>query len=111
MRFTAATAVLCAGDAEQIFGTRFSGEYVMTSVARQLEALAYKIHKGPREHASATPDPVADDLGDPAHHPAGLVVGAIRPRPARTPTSPLATDVFCPATIANAPSWLSSTRS
>ena len=43
MRLTAAAAVLRAGDAEQIFGTRFPGEYVMSSVARLLEALAYKI--------------------------------------------------------------------
>jgi hypothetical protein len=42
-RLTAAAAVLRAGDAEQIFGTRFPGEYVMTSVARLLEAIAHKI--------------------------------------------------------------------
>jgi hypothetical protein len=47
LRFTAAAAVLRAGDPEQVFGTRFPGEYVMTSVARLLEALAHKI----REHA------------------------------------------------------------
>jgi hypothetical protein len=45
MRLTTAAAVLRAGDAEQIFGTRFPGEYVMTSVARLLEALAHKIHQ------------------------------------------------------------------
>ena len=47
LRFTAAAAVLRAGDAEQIFGTRFPGEYVMISVARLLDALANKI----RQHA------------------------------------------------------------
>ena len=45
-RLLAAAAVLRAGDAEQIFGTRFPGEYVMTSVALLLEAVAHKI----REH-------------------------------------------------------------
>jgi hypothetical protein len=44
-RLTAAAAVLRAGDAEQIFGTRFPGEYVMASVARLLETLALKIHE------------------------------------------------------------------
>ena len=44
-RLTAAAAVLRAGDAEQIFGTRFPGEYVMTSVARLLEAVAIKVHE------------------------------------------------------------------
>jgi hypothetical protein len=43
MRLIAAAGVLRAGDAEQIFGTRFPGEYVMTSVARLLEALAYQM--------------------------------------------------------------------
>jgi len=42
-RLTAAAAVLRAGDAEQTFGTRFPGEYVMTSVARLLEAIAHKM--------------------------------------------------------------------
>jgi len=46
-RFMAAAAVLRAGDAEQIFGTRFPGEYVMISVARLLDAIANKI----RHHA------------------------------------------------------------
>jgi hypothetical protein len=46
LRFTAAAAALRASDAEQIFGTKFPGEYVMSSVARLLEALAYKM----REH-------------------------------------------------------------
>ena len=45
MRLSAAAAVLRAGDAEKIFGTRFPGEYVMTSIARLLEALAYKIRE------------------------------------------------------------------
>jgi hypothetical protein len=45
LRFRAAAAVLRAGDAEQIFGTRFPGEYVMSSVARLLEALAYKMRE------------------------------------------------------------------
>jgi hypothetical protein len=44
-RLTPAAAVLRAGDAEQIFGTRFPGEYVMSSVARLLEAVAIKIHE------------------------------------------------------------------
>src|SRR3712207_3788478 len=42
-RLIAAAAVLRAGDAEQIFGLRFPGEYVMTSVARLLEAIAHEI--------------------------------------------------------------------
>jgi|KBSMisStandDraft_5_1062788.scaffolds.fasta_scaffold407949_1 hypothetical protein len=42
-RLLAAAAVLRAADAEQIFGTRFPGEYVMTSVALLLEAVASKI--------------------------------------------------------------------
>ncbi len=42
-RLRAAAAVLRAGDAEQIFGTRFPGEYVMASVARLLDAVAFKI--------------------------------------------------------------------
>jgi hypothetical protein len=44
-RLIAAAAALRAGDAEQIFGTRYPGEYVMTNVARLLEALATKIHE------------------------------------------------------------------
>ena len=40
----AAAAALRAGDAEQIFGTRFPGEYVMAGVARLLDAVANKIH-------------------------------------------------------------------
>jgi len=44
-RFMAAAAVLRAGDAEQIFGTRFPGEYVMISVARLLDALANEIRQ------------------------------------------------------------------
>jgi hypothetical protein len=44
-RLYAAAAVLRAGDAEQILGTRFPGEYVMASVARLLETLAFKIHE------------------------------------------------------------------
>ena len=50
LRFMAAAAALRAGDAERIFGSRFPGEYVMSSVARLLDALADTI----REH---------DDLG------------------------------------------------
>ena len=42
-RLLAAAAVLRAADAEQIFGTRFPSEYVMTSIAQLLEAVAYKI--------------------------------------------------------------------
>jgi hypothetical protein len=45
VRLVAAAAVLRAGNAEQIFDTRFPGEYVMTSVARLLEAVAYGIRK------------------------------------------------------------------
>jgi hypothetical protein len=41
----AAAAVLRAGNAEQTFGTRFPGEYVMTGAARLLETLARKIHE------------------------------------------------------------------
>jgi hypothetical protein len=44
-RLSAAAAVLRTVDAEQVFGTRFPGEYVMASVARLLETLAYKIHE------------------------------------------------------------------
>jgi hypothetical protein len=44
-RFIAAAARLRSGDAEQIFGSRFPGEYVMTGVARLLEALADKVHE------------------------------------------------------------------
>jgi hypothetical protein len=44
-RLAAAAAALRAGNAEQIFGTRFPGEYVMTGVARLLEAIANKIHE------------------------------------------------------------------
>ena len=44
-RLIAAAAVLRAGDAEQIFGTRFPGEFVMTGVARLLEVLADRIHE------------------------------------------------------------------
>ena len=39
-RMYAAAAVLRAGNAEQIFGTRFPGEYVMAGVARLLETVA-----------------------------------------------------------------------
>jgi hypothetical protein len=46
-RLMAAAAVLRGADAEQIFGTRFPGEYVMIGIARLLDALAYKI----QEHA------------------------------------------------------------
>ena len=46
LRFMAAAAALRAGDAERIFGTRYPGEYVLTGVARLLEAVAAKI----REH-------------------------------------------------------------
>ena len=42
-RLMAAAAVLRAGDAEQIFGTRFPAEYVMASIARLLEGLASKL--------------------------------------------------------------------
>ena len=45
VRLVAAAAVLRAGNAEQIFGTRFPGEYVMISVARLLEAVASKIRE------------------------------------------------------------------
>jgi hypothetical protein len=41
-RLYAAAAVLRGGDAERIFGASFPGEYVMASVARLLEALAFK---------------------------------------------------------------------
>ena len=44
-RLLAAAAVLRAADAEQIFGTRFPGEYVMISVARLLDALANEIRQ------------------------------------------------------------------
>lgn len=44
-RLSAAAAVLRHSDAEQIFGARFPGEYVMASVARLLETLAYKMHE------------------------------------------------------------------
>jgi len=43
-RMYAAAAVLRAGNAEQIFGTRFPGEYVMAGVARLLETVARNIH-------------------------------------------------------------------
>lgn len=42
-RLTAAAAVLRGGDAHQIFGTRFPGEYVMVAVARLLDAVAHEI--------------------------------------------------------------------
>jgi hypothetical protein len=45
MRLAAAAAALRAGNAEEIFGTRYPGEYVMTSVARLLEAIATKIRE------------------------------------------------------------------
>lgn len=44
-RLSAAAAVLRHGDAEQIFGAKFPGEYVMAGVARLLETLAYKMHE------------------------------------------------------------------
>jgi hypothetical protein len=44
-RLCAAAAVLRAGNAEETFGTRVPGEYVMASVARLLETLAFKIHE------------------------------------------------------------------
>jgi hypothetical protein len=46
VRLATAAALLRAGDAERIFGTRYPGEYVLTGVARLLEAVAAKI----REH-------------------------------------------------------------
>ena len=45
VRLMAAAAVLRAADAEQIFGARFPGEYVMISIARLLDALAYKVQE------------------------------------------------------------------
>jgi hypothetical protein len=42
-RLTAAAAVLRAGNAEQLFGAGFPGDYVMASVARLLEAVAAKM--------------------------------------------------------------------
>jgi hypothetical protein len=44
-RLITAAAVLRAGDAERIFGTRFPGEYIMIGLARLLEALAYKMQE------------------------------------------------------------------
>ena len=44
-RLRAAAAVLRAGDAHQIFGTRFPGEYVMAAVARLLDAVANELHE------------------------------------------------------------------
>jgi hypothetical protein len=45
-RLTAAAALLRASDAEQIFGTRFPGEFVLAGVARLLDAVANDL----REH-------------------------------------------------------------
>jgi hypothetical protein len=45
-RLTAAAARLRASDAEQIFGARFPGEFVLAGVARLLEAVADDL----REH-------------------------------------------------------------
>jgi hypothetical protein len=45
VRLTTAAELLRAADAEQIFGTRFPGEYVMAGVARLLEAVAKKIRE------------------------------------------------------------------
>jgi hypothetical protein len=44
-RLTAAAALLRASDAEQIFGTRFPGEFVLAGVARLLEAVAHDLHR------------------------------------------------------------------
>jgi hypothetical protein len=44
-RLLAAAAVLRAGDASQIFGTRFPGEFVMPGVAQLLEAVAARIQE------------------------------------------------------------------
>ena len=43
-RLTAAAALLRGSDAEQIFGTRFPGEFVLAGVARLLEAVAHRLH-------------------------------------------------------------------
>src|SRR5690348_15717882 len=45
VRLAEAAALLRTGDAEQIFGTRYPGEYVMTGVARLLEAVAARIRE------------------------------------------------------------------
>jgi hypothetical protein len=44
-RLIAAAAVLRAGDAAQIFGERFPGEFVMFGVAQLLEAVAAKMQE------------------------------------------------------------------
>jgi hypothetical protein len=44
-RLYAAAAVLRAGDAEQILGTRVPREYVTAGVARLLETLAVRMHE------------------------------------------------------------------
>ena len=45
VRLAEAAALLRTGDAEQIFGTRYPGEYVMTGVARLREAVAARIRE------------------------------------------------------------------
>jgi hypothetical protein len=62
-RMYAAAAVLRTGNAEQTFGTRFPGEYVMAGVARLLEALARKIH----EHVDLGHEVVAAATGIAEH--------------------------------------------
>jgi hypothetical protein len=44
-RLIAAAAVLRAGDAAQIFGDRFPGEFVMFAVAQLLEAVAARMQE------------------------------------------------------------------
>ena len=44
-RLSAAAAVLRAGDAAQIFGKRFPGEFVMLGVAQLLEAVAARLQE------------------------------------------------------------------
>lgn len=45
-RLAAAAAALRRGAADDVFGARFPGEYVMAAVARLLDALAQQIRDG-----------------------------------------------------------------
>jgi hypothetical protein len=49
-RLTEAAAALRSARAEQIFGARFPGEYVMSGVARLLDSLAREMRKGTLNH-------------------------------------------------------------
>jgi len=50
-RLAAAAALLRSSDAEQVFGTRFPGEFVLVGIARLLDAVARDL----REHVEVGP--------------------------------------------------------